>query len=72
MASKDVDEGDKIYLPQSALDNLAHMNVQYPMLFEIENNLVGKKSHCGVLEFSAEEGWCYMPHWMMENLVVCY
>jgi len=70
MAGKDVDEGDKIFLPPSALDRLARMNVEYPMLFEVINNRIGKKTHCGVLEFSAEEGWCYMPFWMMQNLVV--
>lgn len=70
MAGKDMDEGDKIYLPPSALDRLARMNVEYPMLFEITNNSIGKKTHCGVLEFSAEEGWCYMPFGMMQNLMV--
>jgi ubiquitin fusion degradation protein 1 len=70
VAGKDIDEGDKIFLPPSALDKLARMNVEYPMLFEITNNVVGKKSHCGVLEFSAEEGWCYMPFGMMQNLCV--
>ena len=70
MAGKDRDDGDKIYLPPSALDRLARMNVEYPMLFEITNNHIEKKTHCGVLEFSAEEGWCYMPFGMMQNLLV--
>jgi hypothetical protein len=35
MAGKDVDDGDKIFLPPSALDKLARMNVEYPMLFEV-------------------------------------
>ena len=70
MAGRDVDEGDKIFLPPSALDRLARMNVEYPMLFEIKNDFIGKVTHCGVLEFSAEEGWCYMPFWMMQNLLV--
>jgi ubiquitin fusion degradation protein 1 len=70
MAGKDVDEGDKIFLPPSALDRLARMNVEYPMLFEITNTMIGKKTNCGVLEFSAEEGWCYMPFGMMQNLAV--
>ena len=65
-----IEEGDKIFLPPSALDKLARMNVEYPMLFEITNNFIDKKTHCGVLEFSAEEGWCYMPFWMMQNLLV--
>lgn len=67
---KNVLEGDKIFLPPSALDRLARMNVDYPLLFEITNEENGKVSHCGVLEFSSEEGYCYLPPWMMKNLSV--
>jgi ubiquitin fusion degradation protein 1 len=70
MAGRELEEGDKIILPPSALDKLARMNVEYPMLFEISFDVTGRKSHCGVLEFSAEEGFCYMPYWMLENLGV--
>jgi ubiquitin fusion degradation protein 1 len=70
LAGKDVSDGDKIFLPPSALDKLARMNVEYPMLFEVTSCDSGKRTHCGVLEFSAEEGYCYMPHWMMQNLAV--
>ncbi|KAM3338823.1 hypothetical protein P3S68_030909 [Capsicum galapagoense] len=38
------------------------------MLFELRNANMGRVSHCGVLEFIAEEGMIYMPYWMMENL----
>ena len=34
------------------------------MLFEISNDTTGRKSHCGVLEFIADEGVVYMPHWV--------
>ena len=27
-------------------------------------------THCGVLEFTAEEGSCYIPFWMMQNLLI--
>uniref|UniRef100_A0A2I3H844 Ubiquitin recognition factor in ER associated degradation 1 n=1 Tax=Nomascus leucogenys TaxID=61853 RepID=A0A2I3H844_NOMLE len=27
-------------------------------------------THCGVLEFVADEGICYLPHWMMQNLLL--
>jgi ubiquitin fusion degradation protein 1 len=27
-------------------------------------------THCGVLEFTAEEGTCYIPFWMMQNLLI--
>ncbi|XP_031116546.1 ubiquitin fusion degradation protein 1 homolog [Ipomoea triloba] len=32
------------------------------------DDLGGKSSHCGVLEFSAEEGFVYMPQCVMNNL----
>lgn len=65
-----LDEGDKILLPPSALDSLSSMNVEYPMKFELTNEAENKRTHCGVLEFSAEEGRCYMPFWMMQSLLV--
>jgi ubiquitin fusion degradation protein 1 len=46
------------------------MHVQYPMMFRLTNPSRGRKTHCGVLEFSAEEGRVYIPHWMMANLVL--
>jgi len=27
-------------------------------------------THCGVLEFTAEEGLCFLPFWMMQNLLL--
>lgn len=65
-----LEEGDKILLPPSALEDLARRSVEYPMLFELSNPAQGKRTHCGVLEFSAEEGRCYLPFWMMQNLMM--
>jgi len=62
--------GDKILLPQSALDTLARLNVDYPMLFRLQSSDKGTMTHCGVLEFSAPEGSCYIPYWMMQNLLI--
>ena len=39
------------------------MEVEYPMTFEISGPS-GKTSHCGVYEFTADEGCCYMPYWV--------
>ncbi|CAL5329005.1 unnamed protein product [Camellia sinensis] len=50
-----IENGDKIIMPPSALDHLAATE---------------RMSHCGVLEFIAEEGMIYMPYWMMENLLL--
>ncbi|KAG2392615.1 hypothetical protein C9374_011340 [Naegleria lovaniensis] len=63
-----LDEGGKIMLPASALDELARLNIVYPMLFKISNPKKKKYTHCGVLEFSAEEGRAYIPFWMQEYL----
>lgn len=62
--------GNKIILPQSALDHLARLNISYPMLFEVMNPSTNRKTHCGVQEFIAEEGMCYLPYWMMGNLLL--
>ncbi|KAH7441640.1 hypothetical protein KP509_03G047000 [Ceratopteris richardii] len=65
-----LENGDKVIMPPSALDRLASLHIDYPMLFEIHNPATNRTSHCGVLEFIAEEGMIYMPYWMMENLLL--
>lgn len=73
MANKaSLESGDKIILPASALDTLARLRVTYPMMFSLVNPSARKESrtHSGVMEFSAEEGTCYVPYWMMQNLLI--
>ena len=53
-----------VILPSSALHELARLRITYPMMFMISNPQMAKKSYCGVLEFSAEEGLCYLPIWV--------
>uniref|UniRef100_A0A1A9WE07 Ubiquitin fusion degradation protein 1 homolog n=1 Tax=Glossina brevipalpis TaxID=37001 RepID=A0A1A9WE07_9MUSC len=67
---QDVENGGKIIMPPSALDTLTRLNVEYPMLFKLINNKKGRHSHAGVLEFVADEGKCYLPYWMMDNLLL--
>ncbi len=71
--------GDKIVLPPSALERLTMLEVSYPMLFRIAGvdssggTVVGGGSrftHCGVIEFSGDEGRAYVPHWIMTNLML--
>mmetsp|Transcript_113247 Transcript_113247/g.293095 ORF Transcript_113247/g.293095 Transcript_113247/m.293095 type:complete len:320 (-) Transcript_113247:63-1022(-) len=64
---EELEKGNKMILPQSALDHLARLNISYPMLFEVQNPGQGR-THAGVQEFIAEEGMCYLPYWMMCNL----
>ena len=40
------------------------------MLFRLSSSQKGTMTHCGVLEFTAEEGTCYIPFWMMQNLLI--
>ena len=69
MDRAELDKGDKIILPPSALDRLSQIgDLDFPMLFNIENVKEKTKTHCGVLEFIADEGVCYLPYWMMQNL----
>eukprot|EP00250_Pteridium_aquilinum_P010943 c19734_g1_i1 orf=300-1277(+) len=65
-----LENGDKVIMPPSALDRLASLRIDYPMLFELNNPSTNRTSHCGVLEFIAEEGMIYMPYWMMENMLL--
>lgn len=51
-------------LPPSALDKLTRLHITYPMLFELSNGPAQKTTHAGVLEFVAEEGKVYLPHWV--------
>lgn len=71
MADKShLEQGDKILLPPSAFDILARLQVDYPMLFQLQSPDKGTLTHCGVLEFTAEEGSCVVPFWMMQNLLI--
>ena len=65
-----LEEGNKVILPPSALDRLAMLHIDYPMLFKMENKKSKKTTHCGVLEFVADEGMIYIPYWMMQNLLI--
>ncbi|KAJ1719850.1 ubiquitin fusion degradation protein, partial [Coemansia erecta] len=69
----DANYGGKIFMPPSALEDLSHRDVVYPLLFKLQNDnqpagSPTKRTHCGVLEFTAEEGRVYLPQWMMETL----
>lgn len=67
---EDVERGGKIIMPPSALEHLTRLNISYPMLFKLSNKKLNRITHCGVLEFVADEGKVYLPHWMMRNLML--
>ena len=64
--------GGKLFMPASALDKLTQLHITYPMLFEVINGAKSKSTHAGVLEFTAEEGRCYLPFWVCwRNTAYC-
>jgi len=67
---QDVERGGKIIMPPSALEQLTRLNINYPMLFKLQNKTTKRETHCGVLEFVADEGKVYLPLWMMHNLAL--
>ena len=72
MGRDDIDLSNNIILPQSALGKLSIMrnfcDPKNPLLFRILNIELNIYTHCGVVEFTAEEGTCYIPSNMFERL----
>jgi len=64
----ELENGDKIILPPSILESLMAEEIEWPLMFQMKNDTSGRVSHCGVLEFIADEGCAYLPYWMMQNL----
>lgn len=56
-----------VILPSSAANHLFSMHIDSAMLFKITNTQLNIHSHCGVLEFTAEEGCCLLPYWVVPN-----
>ena len=54
-----LDDGDKVVLPPSFFERLTQADVQFPMQFSAVNPSSGVSTHCGVIEFTAEEGRVY-------------
>lgn len=61
--------GDKVQLPLSALmDRLSVMDLPSPMVFMLRNPRTAQVIHCGVMDFTSEEGSVLLPQWMMEKM----
>ena len=64
----DYDDGNRVVMPQSALERLSSVRVEYPMVFRIQNAATRQTSHVGVQEFVAEEGFVHVPTHTMARL----
>ncbi|KAI6713797.1 hypothetical protein PZA11_003291 [Diplocarpon coronariae] len=69
---EELNYGGKIIMPPSALEKLTRLHITYPMLFELTNGQADRvvTTHCGVLEFIAEEGKLYLPHWARDLIQI--
>jgi hypothetical protein len=71
--NKDLERSDKIILPEICLRKLTPNpsdRIPEPVIFAIESKAEYKKAqlHCGVLEFSGEDGKAFLPNWMFDQL----
>lgn len=58
-----------VIMPQSALANLTHLDLESPWMFQLRNpSNPAASTHAGVLEFIADEGIVHLPYWMMKTL----
>lgn len=58
-------------MPPSALEQLTRQRVVYPMLFKLKSESTKRETHCGVLEFVADEGKVYLPNWVSHKIHQC-
>ncbi|KAJ2510988.1 ubiquitin fusion degradation protein [Coemansia sp. RSA 2049] len=65
-----LNNGGMIFMPSSALEVFNHPGVVLPLQLRLQNDESDEAicTHCGLLEFTAEEGRVYLPQWMMETL----
>lgn len=73
-APVDLNQGDKIVLPASALEQLLQQagsgNLPSPLTFELRHPHSGTTLHCGVKEFSSSSNTAQLPSWIMSTLNV--
>ncbi|OIR58385.1 MAG: ubiquitin fusion degradation protein 1 [Amphiamblys sp. WSBS2006] len=64
--------GGKMFLPESAITGIFETEHQDPMVFQIskENSDETNHTHLGVIEFTAEEGYVYLPDWVFDRLLL--
>nr|GEW76844.1 ubiquitin fusion degradation protein 1 homolog [Tanacetum cinerariifolium] len=72
LSIKHLQAGNKIIMPASALEKLISESIRavFPMIFRVTNETACLYSHCGVVEFTAEEGSVLLPTWMMKSMKI--
>ena len=72
MGRDEIELSNSVILPPSALQKLSIMknfnDTKNPILFRILNIQLNIYTHCGVFDFTAEEGTCFLPYNMFDKL----
>ncbi len=69
---ENLEAGNKVLLPPSVLHNLSQYRMPQPMMFTIQNTILGNSTNVGVLEFTADNGMCILPNWLFEQMNLDY
>lgn len=67
----DIENGNKILLPQRILEEITNKNagqLPYPMIFSVSSLQTKKTYFVGVLEFTAPENTVILPFWLFRNM----
>jgi len=71
---ENAERGGKVIMPPSALETLSRFSLTAagagPMIFQMTNKSAARSTHCGLLEFTADEGRVYVPYWIMRTLLI--
>jgi ubiquitin fusion degradation protein 1 len=60
-----------VLMPPSALARLTTLNFPSPWMFQLRNpENAAASTHAGVLEFIADEGVVFLPHWVRDHLLL--
>nr|GEX40575.1 ubiquitin fusion degradation protein UFD1 [Tanacetum cinerariifolium] len=67
-----LEEGNNIIMPASALSRSSQRRLVCRMTFRItkSNDTGTLHYHCGVAEFAADEGFVFLPTWVMKKLKI--
>lgn len=66
----DLETGSRLVLPASVLQGCQRAGADGTLLFEICDRAGTRRTHGGVLEFTAPAQMCYVPAWMLRQLEV--
>lgn len=68
----DLENGNKILLPSTILTDLSGFQLPHPMIFNLQNIMMGNSTNVGVLEFTSKAKECILPNWLFEQLGLDY